>query len=411
MKDTGLPFNYRILPDGVNAEYVSVAATDGIETSGLLHTRSKGGRARVAALVMHPRADFFRHYAAPLLARRGCDVLAHTTRYLNNDTDAVHEKILLDMAAAMRLLRDRGYEQIVLLGNSGGGSLSAFYQWQASLAPSGRLSASPGGYPIDLPREDMPLAAGAAFVAAHAGEGHFMQKIIDPAVAREDDPSLTDPELDLYNPANGRQPFPANSDFDLAWVIRYRKAQLDRCRRLDLIAHGYLNERLLVPQSPEPDEARRHDFERRRRTMRYMLVYRTLADPEHLDLSIDPSDRPLGTVFFEGDPMLGNYGMNGIGRTLTPRAWLSTWSPNTTRASLPRNIAKVTVPSLFVEATGDTEIRPAEFKRIVEASGAADVTVGQVKADHYLRPLSGGPSDPRSELADMIAAWLDSRFK
>lgn len=409
-RETGLSFNYRELPDRVAAEYVSVAASDGFETSGLLHTRRGAPRSRVAMLVMHPRADFFRHYAAPLMALRGFDVLAHTTRYLNNDTDAVHEKLLLDMAAAMRFLRARGYENVLLLGNSGGGSLSAFYQWQATLEPSARLTESPGGYATRLSEEVMPAADGAVFVAAHAGEGHFMQKIIDPAVISEEDPTLNDLQLDLYNPANGRKPFPGASEFDRDWLARYRAAQAERCRRIDAVAAGLLAERLLVPTSLEAEEARRYEFERRRRTMRYIVLYRTLADPEHLDPSIDPSDRPIGTVFFEGDPMLGNYGMNGIGRTLTPRAWLSTWSPNTTNASLTKNIAHVKVPTLLIEATGDTEIRPAEFRSIVAASGADDVTTGQVKADHYLRPLSAGPANPRAELADMVSTWIEQRF-
>lgn len=409
-RETGLSFNYRQLPDGVSTEFVTVVATDGVETAGLLHTRAHAGPSRVAMLVMHPRADFFRHYAAPLLALRGYDVLAHTTRYLNNDTDAVHEKLLLDMAAAMRFLRTRGYEQIVFIGNSGGGSLSAFYHWQAVTSPTERLTTSPGGYAVNLKDEEMPLADGALFVAAHAGEGHFMQKIIDPAVLSEEDPTLNDAALDVYNPANGRKPFPETSTFDRAWLAAYRQAQINRCNRVDAIAQGYLAERLLVPGSSEPDPTRRYEFERRRRTMRYILLYRTLADPEHLDMSIDPSDRPVGTVFFEGDPMLGNYGMNGIGRTLTPRAWLSTWSPNTTNAYLPRNIAHVKVPTLFVEATGDTEIRPAEFQAIVQASGAADVSVERVRADHYLRPIAVGPSNPRAELADMVEGWMKVRF-
>src|SRR5690606_9743625 len=113
------------------------------------------------------------------------------------------------------------------------------------------------------------LADGAVFVAAHAGEGHFMQKIIDPAVIDEHDPSLTDTALDLYNPANGRNAFPADSALDRAWLQRYRDAQKERCRRIDAIAQGYLAERLLVPSAQEPDAGRRYEFERRRRTMRY----------------------------------------------------------------------------------------------------------------------------------------------
>ena len=71
-------------------------------------------------------------------------------RYTGQDA-AIHEDVLLDLAAAIKWLKEeRGFTQIVLLGHSGGGSLMAYYQSQATTRTAravhvhaGRRSARP----------------------------------------------------------------------------------------------------------------------------------------------------------------------------------------------------------------------------------------------------------------------------
>ena len=118
-----------------------------------------------------------------------------------------------------------------------------------------------------------------------------------------------------------------------------------------------------------------------------MLIYRTLANPAYLDLSIDPSNRRMGSIFSPGDPIIGNYGPLGLARVMTPRAWLSTWSGLSSQADLPDTIAGVTVPTLIVYADGDSDIFPAEQQELLAKSGAADKTLVELShADHYLQP-------------------------
>src|SRR3954469_8514507 len=63
------------------------------------------------------------------LARAGRHVVYCNPRYRGDDTALILEKCLLDLGACVADLKKRfGYEQVVLGGWSGGGSLSLFYQ-------------------------------------------------------------------------------------------------------------------------------------------------------------------------------------------------------------------------------------------------------------------------------------------
>ena len=138
--------------------------------------------------------------------------------------------------------------------------------------------------------------------------------------------------------------------------------------------------------------------------MKYLTIYRTLADPAYLDPSIDPDDRPLGSLFAFPDPLDANYGRGGLARTMTARGWLSTWSGLASHAKLADTMPEVTVPTLLVHPTADTEIRVAQAEEIVAGAGAEDVTYLAMRgAPHYLE-------GHRPEAMARVAEWLDARF-
>ena len=386
------PFGYSYWPlaedhPGVDIprESIRLVSPDGALVRGVLWTPPNGRPWKTAVILSHPRGDFSVHYACPLLAAAGYAVLGFGTRYQNNDTDCLHEQCIVDVKTAYDEMVRRGAEAVVLLGNSGGGSLMAMAQ------------------------AELGIGDGWIGMAAHPGEGVFMLQVIDPSVADEADPFATVPELDMYNPDNGWRPWPEPCVYDRDWRTGYRAAQVARVARIDAIAKAALAEAAdaggrLRGIDGHADPATWREHRRRAVFSKYHTIYRTLADPAYLDLSIDPDERPMGSLFAFPDPFDANYGRGGLARTMTSRGWLSTWSGLSSHAKLADTMPRVTVPTILVHPTADTEIRVRQAIEIVEAAGATDRTYVELKgAPHYLE-------GHRQEALAVVADWLAKRF-
>ena len=401
------PHEFVALDPAVRREMVAHFAADGAPIAGVLYLPTRKDP-DVVVVAMHPRADFSRHYLAPRLVDAGYAFMGATTRNLNNDADALHERLLLDVAGTIAWLRKRGFTKVVLLANSGGGSLFAFYLEQAGKPPGERLARAPSGDRVPLPDTDMPVADGLVLLAAHLGEGVFMLDRLDPSVIDEANPTAVNPRLDMYDPRNGYRPMAEGpSHYTADFLAEFRAAQRARCERIDRQALGWCEEAAYVRAQMKAEGARTPPLVGRLALQRrYLLVYRTLADPRYLDPTIDPSPRPLGSIFSYGrDPIAGNYG-EGLGRAMSARGWLSTWSGLSSNAALERTLPAVRVPTLVVAAGADTDIFPAEGRRAFDASAATDKAYVQLDgADHYLR------SPWRERAADeLVLPWLRERW-
>jgi hypothetical protein len=369
----------------VARESIRLVSPDGALVRGLLWTPPHGKKWKTAIILTHPRGDFSVHYACPLLAAAGYAVLGFSTRYINNDTDCLHENCIIDVKTAFDEVVRRGAEAVVLLGNSGGGSLMAMANAQ------------------------LGIGDGWIGMAAHPGEGVFMLQVIDPSVTDENDPFSRDQELDMYNPDNGWRPWPEHSHYDSDWLATYRAAQVARVGRIDEVAKASLADAeaagLALAGVDKAKNLRQwRDLRARRVFTKYLTIYRTLADPAYLDLTIDPDDRILGSLFAFPDPFEANYGRGGLARTMTNRGWLSTWSGLSSHAKLADTMPQVKVPTILVHPTADTEIRIWQAKEIVANAGASDTTYHEmIGAPHYLE-------GHRRQAIEVVVEWLRKRF-
>nr|WP_296777030.1 alpha/beta hydrolase [Rhodococcus sp. (in: high G+C Gram-positive bacteria)] len=381
-----------------------LTTADGATVGGILRT-VPGARTVVA--LMHPRQDLSHHVLVPELLARGYAVWTQGTRSVNNDISLVHEQALLDAAAGQVFLRGSGFDHVVTLGHSGGGTLFAFYHQQAGLSPAKRLDVTPGGRPIDLASAEMPLPDGAIFMAPHPGQGALLLRLIDPSVIDESDPMSVDQALDPFDPANGFAEPPQSSSYTEEFVGRYRAAQYERIARLDAIARSRVDE--------ASDARRRYksgaDPRDRRSSLvpRVLTVYRTDADLRFTDLSLDPNERPYGSLFGKR-PDFTDYGLVGFGRFSTPEAWLSTWSGISTNADFLRCAPGVSVPSLFVELTGDQACFPEDARAMCQALGSADLVHRAVAGTHFGGPIAPGRPTGASLAAAEIGDWVSQRF-
>ncbi len=396
----------------VRAEPIALEVSDGAISTGILYTN---GPAKTVVCFMHPQADMSRHYAVPGLLAAGYAAFAQNSRYLHNDTHCIHETLLRDVAAGQRFLRQRGFERVVLIGNSGGGSLFSFYQSQAVTAAAERIERTPAGDRTDLSREDMPAADGLILLAAHLGEGKVLTQMIDPSVTDENDPLSCDDSLDAFNPDNGYRLPPESSNYTADFVQRYRQAQRERIARIDARARAALatrrdaRQRMGNADFADLSAAEQRAWTRRAAALPPFVVHRTEADLRALDLKLDPSQRNAGTLY-SYRPDITNYMELGFARVTSPKAWLSTWSGISSHAALELTAPQVTAPALVVSYTGDNVIFSSDCRQAFDYLASTDKSFVEVDGDHY---GYGTGSQERSGARLAVAAiveWLDARF-
>lgn len=400
-------WNPRDVPAATATTNVTLRTADGAATGGSLYQPATPTDTVVC--VMHPREFMACHYLIPDIVEAGYAAWSQSPRSVGNDLRLEHEFALHDVAAGLAHLRARGFRRIVLLGNSGGAGLYAFYAQQAGLAAGDRIARTPGGKPTRLAELDMPAIDGLVFVGPHPGQGALLLNCIDPSVVDENDPLSVDPALDPLDPANGYRGA-GGTRYTAEFIERYRQAQRARVARIDQYSRALIARRMEARarvKAAGPDATQ----EDRRLAAHTPIfnVWRTDADLRCLDLSIDPSERRFGSLWGV-DPYTSNFGAVGFARQCTPESWLSTWSALSSNASLAWTAPSITQPVLVVEYTGDQACFPNDVDRIVDAIGSTRTSRHRVRGDHHGRALDPDQEPGRLEAGRLLAAWLRDTF-
>lgn len=369
---------------GVTREFVGLdspsarrAGSGGHPCQGIYH-RGVGRRPKVAVIASHYQIDFSEHYLADYLATRGIGFLGWNTRFRGFESSFLLDHALVDIGVGVRWLREvQNIQTVVLLGNSGGGSLMAAYQAQAC---DHHVSPLPGLRPAAGLGDLMP-AEGYIASAAHLGRPDVLTAWLDASVVDETDPVATDPELD---PFDGHHGPPYSPEF----VARYRAAQIAR------------NEAITDWVEAELARVRAAGF-----SDRPFPVLRTWADLRMMDPSLEPTRRPPNTCYL-GDPAKANRSAHGIAAACTLRNWLGMWSLRHAQTRAEPHLSRIQCPALVVEAEQDTGVFPSDARRTLDALASTDKTHRRVDSDHYFTTPGA-----RSELADLIARWIAKRWR
>lgn len=368
---------------GVTREFVGLdsttarrAGSGGHPCQGLYH-RGMGRKPRVAMIATHYQIDFSEHYLADYMATRGIGFLGWNTRFRGFESSFLLDHALVDIGVGVRWLREvQGIETVILLGNSGGGSLMAAYQANAvdkHVTPLEGMRPAAG-------LDDLPAADGYVASAAHPGRPDVLTAWMDASVVDENDAVTTNPDLDLFNERNG-------PSYSADFVARYRAAQVAR------------NEFITEWAEAELARVRAAGF-----SDRPFTVMRTWADPRMVDAGLEPTNRPAN-MCYAGVPAKANRSTHGIAAACTLRNWLGMWSLRYAQTRAEPHLGRIDCPALVINAEQDTGVYPSDAQRIVDALGSGDKTLQTIDTDHYFTTPGA-----RTEKADSIAKWITRRW-
>ena len=152
-----------------------------------LRRRRRRPAKRRRRIVMHPTSNFMGHYLIGPLAERGIACLGLNSRYVGNDTVLLMERVIQDLGAGVKFLRDAR-----LRARRAGRQLGRRRARRASTRrrPStSRPRRFVDGDPTHLVAADLPPVDGLALCAAHEGRSQLLLRLDRPVGDRRARPA------------------------------------------------------------------------------------------------------------------------------------------------------------------------------------------------------------------------------
>ena len=406
-----------------NPRYVQFSPS---ATKGALYSPDSGPVSSVAFLAIHRTSNFMNMIGNRELAMRGFLTLGMNPRSDNNEAVVNFENVALDIKQGVEYLRKQpGVTKVVLIGFSGGGPATSFYQATAEQGVSfckgpGKLTQCSDAL------KDLPKADGLFLLDAHPGNTINALRSLNPAVMDEANPDKIDPALDPFNPANG---FNANghSVYAPEFLDRYFKAQAARMNRLVDKALA-MRADIAAGKSATTDDAP-------------FIVYRNRARLMDFSMSVHPgSTRPQKLIKDDGSisteivksvrvPLTRNARLD---RTLSNGTMFlsltSFLSANAIRAkdsmvdvdwcssnnSTPCAVRQISVPLLIAAMGGHYFIADNEIHYDLAASKDKDYVVvegavhGQTGCEACSKVTGQSYSNATKNLYDYVSKWASS---
>lgn len=207
-----------------------------------------GDPSDIAFLAIHRTADYRNHASTTQLGNRGFGTLGIRTRFGNSEAAVNWELIALDIRNGIRFLKDvKGHKEVVLIGHSGGGPSTSYFQAVAEKGPSyckgphKLTECTFSGFEF----EPSDRAVAIVFLDAHPSNAITTLRALNASVVNEQQPfgPARNKTLDPFDEANGYNP-DGDSVFSDHFVDKYSKAQ---SRRMD----GLIQEALKIRREIE----------------------------------------------------------------------------------------------------------------------------------------------------------------
>jgi pimeloyl-ACP methyl ester carboxylesterase len=395
---------------------------------GALYKPDSGPAPKIAVVVIHRTSNFMNHISTTELAARGFLVLGMNPRSDNNESAVDWDANQLDLREAVEFMKKQtGIQKVVLLGHSGGGPTTSYYQAVAENS----LAYCKGANKLVECSDRIggaPKADGLILVDAHPGNSVNGLRSLNPSLTNESDPTKIDDSLNPFDPKNGFNPN-GDSTYSAAFQERYYKAQSERMNRLIDKANKLQADMKAGKHVPSDDESF-VVYRNRGRLMDISTgVHGSTVKPQKLlknDGTVDAS-KPVKTVRVSTPDNAKRDASFEDTRQLTVKSFLGANAVKSTSAldgidwcssnnSVPCAVQNISIPLLVTAMGGHYFIRDNEITYDMAKSADKDFFVLE-GATHGMTPCKPCASatgqdygNATKNFFDYLAAWMNKRF-